>query len=169
MLGNKRGALWVSRADLEGGQLSTDDSHGCASSLLGKRPLVVIRQENRADSKGATLEEEFTRADSKGATLEEKFTRADSKGATLEERFTECIRWRKLRWTSFLGRSFGGNSEAEIRGVSSTRRNLQSVLTERGHQGQLWRHRSNRFSNSLRRARESSLARMRPTDTHSSS
>jgi hypothetical protein len=37
---------------------------GRATSLLGTRPLAVFRQENRADSTGATLLEKFTRVHS---------------------------------------------------------------------------------------------------------
>lgn len=106
---------WASPSSLEEGQLSTNDAHGCAASLLVNRPLAVFRQENRADSMGVTPEK--------------KFTRADSMGVTPDKKFTECFPWRTLRWADLLSGGFRGNSGAEVREPSSTGRNQQSVLT----------------------------------------
>jgi hypothetical protein len=64
---------------------------------------------------------------------------------------TECSRWRKLRGASFLDGCFRGNSDAELREASSTRRNLQVVLTERGHWSLLRRPRSISLANDFYR------------------
>jgi hypothetical protein len=66
--------------------------------------------------------------------------------------------------SKFWGQLRGGNSRGEFDEAEFTRRTHRA-----GPPGATLETPFNRFSNSLRRARESSLARMRPTDAHSSS
>jgi hypothetical protein len=79
---------------------------------------------------GGSSRGEFAEADFAGS-IHEPIRR----GQLWRRGSTECIQWRRLRWTSLSGGSFRGNSGAEVRGVSSTRPNLQGVLNRMGPPG----------------------------------
>jgi hypothetical protein len=129
--------------NLEEGQLSTDDA---------QRLCVELARLVTEGSFQARESSRFEGGNPGGGVHLSRFEGGNPGGGVQ----FECIRWRQLRWARFLCGCFGGNSEAEAREASSTRRNLQSVLTEWGHRSLLRRRRS--FSLAIKRVQPMLIA-----------